>query len=132
MIAYLDTSAAMKLLVEEPESEPLLTYLHDSFAEGVGQLAAAWLLHTELHRAARRYPDLLPLSAVANVLEAVTLVDVTRGDLLTAGSLPGALRSHDAIHLAIALRIGVDAMIGYDDELQRAADAAGLAAVSPR
>ena len=58
-------------------------------------------------------------------------MDLTRGDLLTAGSLPWGLRPHDAIHLAVALRIGVDSMITYDVELREAAAAAGLAAVSP-
>jgi len=53
------------------------------------------------------------------VLDTLTLVDVTRGDLLTAGALPGRLRSNDAVHLAAALRIGVDHMLTYDAELGR-------------
>lgn len=34
--------------------------------------------------------------------------------VLTAGTLPGRLRPNDAMHLAAALRIGVDEMITYD------------------
>lgn len=132
MIAYLDTSAAVKLLVDEPESQALTAYLQEAVVDASGEVAAAWLLHTELHCAAGRRPDSIAASAVGQLLDAVTLVDLTRGDLLTAGSLPGGLRSHDAIHLAVALRIGADAMIGYDVELQQAADAAGLTPVSPR
>ncbi len=128
MIAYLDTSAAMKLLVEEPESSALTAFLQ---AVGDGQVAAGWLLHTELHCAARRHPDVVEVAAVGALLDAVTLVDITRGDLLTAGSLPWGLRSHDAIHLAVALRIGADVLIGYDLELQQAAAAAGVEAASP-
>lgn len=132
MIAYLDTSAAVKLLVDEPESLALTTYLQKAVADANGEVAAAWLLHTELHCAAGRRPESIAVDAVGQLLDAVTLVDLARGDLLTAGSLPGGLRSHDAIHLAVALRIGADAMVGYDVELQQAAEAAGLAAVSPR
>src|SRR4051794_13404302 len=47
----------------------------------------------------------------------LTLVDLTRGDLLTAGALPGRLRSDDAVHLAVALRVGVDAILTYDSAL---------------
>ena len=131
MIAYLHTSAAMKLLVNERESPALLTYLQEAVGGAAGEVAAGWLLHTELHCAARRHPQAIDADGVGQLLDSVTLVDLTRGDLLTAGSLPWGLRSHDAIHLAVALRIGVDAMIAYDVELQQAAAAAGLAAVSP-
>ncbi len=132
MIAYLDTSAAVKLLVDEPESQALTTYLQEAVVDADGEVAAAWLLHTELHCAAGRHLESIAVGAIGQLLDAVALVDVTRGDLLTAGSLPGGLRSHDAIHLAVALRIGADAMVGYDAELQQAADAAGLPAASPR
>lgn len=132
MIAYVDTSAAMKLIVEEPESDALVRFVQREVADVRGDVAASWLLHTELHCAARRHPDTVAEDAVAQVLEVVTLVDLTRGDMLTAGSLPWGLRSHDAIHLAVALRVGADVMLGYDAELQEAAAAAGLAAVSPR
>lgn len=131
MIAYLDTSAAMKLLVDEAESPALTTYLQDEVGDANGEVAAAWLLHTELHCAVRRRPEHIDADAVGQLLDVVTLVDLTRGDLLTAGSLPWGLRSSDAIHLAVALRIGSDAMIAYDLELLKASAAAGLAAVSP-
>ena len=64
--AYVDTSAAMKLLVEEPESEALLRELTGS----TRRLAPSWLLHTELHSAAGRNPAVMEVEAVARVLEA--------------------------------------------------------------
>ncbi len=125
--AYLDTSAAMKLLIDEAESEALLREVAGSGR----RLAASWLLHTELHCAAGRNPTVIELHAVTTVLDAIVLVDVTRGDLLSAGPhVP--LRSHDAIHLATALRLGVDEMITYDAQLGHAAAAAGLRVVAPR
>jgi len=42
------------------------------------------------------------------------------------------LRSNDAIHLAVALRVGADAMLSYDDELANAAAATGLSVQQPR
>lgn len=131
MKRYLDTSAAMKLLVEEAQSQSLVDYLQIP-AEGAEQgLFASWLLHTELHCAARRHPQEVDVDSVTVVLDTVSLVDLTRGDLLTAGSLPGELRSHDAIHLAVALRLAVDEVLTYDVELAAAARAAGLHVVAP-
>lgn len=124
--AYLDTSAAMKLLVEESESEALLRELTGSRR----RLAASWLLHTELHCAAGRNPAVIAVAAITTVLDAIDLVDLTRGDLLAAGT-HAPLRSNDAIHLATALRLGVDEVVSYDTELSRAAAAAGVRVIAP-
>jgi predicted nucleic acid-binding protein len=125
-VAYVDTSAAMKLVVDEKESAALVTALTDSSR----RLAASWLLHTELHCAAGRHPSIIALEAITAVLDAVALVDVTRGDLLAAGT-HAPLRSNDAIHLATALRIGADEIVTYDDELARAAVSAGIKVLGP-
>lgn len=132
MISYVDTSAAMKLLVDEAESDALAAYMQ-SPADGADErtLAASWLLHTELHCAANRHPADVDLDSVAVVLDTVSLIDLTRGDLLTAGTLPGQLRSNDAIHLVVALRIGADEMLTYDAELAHAAAVAGLPVAQP-
>ena len=132
MICYIDTSAAMKLLVDEAESEALVAYLR-SPAQGADErmLVASWLLHTELHCAANRHPDDVGLDSVTIVLDTLSLIDLTRGDLLTAGTLPGQLRANDAMHLAVALRIGADEMLTYDAELAHAAATAGLTVAQP-
>ena len=129
MISYLDTSAAMKLLVEEAESDALTTYLTSS--EDDRRLVSSWLLHTELHCAANRHSNEVDLTSVGIVLEAVTLIDLTRGDRLTAGTLPGRLRSNDALHLAVALRVGADELVTYDNELAAAATTAGILGIKP-
>lgn len=123
---YLDTSAAMKLVVDEAESAALVIELTTARR----RLVASWLLHTELHCAAGRHPAVLTLDAITKVLDVVALVDVTRGDLLVAGT-HAPLRSNAAIHLAAALRIGVDEVVTYDDELAGAATAAGLRVLAP-
>jgi uncharacterized protein len=133
VICYLDTSAAMNLLVEEAESEALVVFLQQSVGGApVREVVASWLLHTELHSAANRHPADVDLEAVTIVLDTVSLIDVTRGDLLTAGTLPGRLRSNDAIHVAAALRVGADEMLTYDAELAGVAAAAGLRVQQPR
>lgn len=126
MLIYLDTSAAMKLVIEEPESAALV----DVITAGGRRLVASWLLHTELHCAAGRRPEAVDLGAVTTVLEAVDLVDITRGDLIAAGTL-APLRSNDAIHLAVAIRLGVDGLLTYDHELAATAVRAGLQVSAP-
>ncbi|MEV8212553.1 type II toxin-antitoxin system VapC family toxin [Leifsonia sp. NPDC077715] len=125
-VAYLDTSAAMKLVLQEAESDALAYEL----VNGERRLASSWLLHTEMHCAAGRRPDVVDLETISTVLRRITLVDLTRGDLLAAGGHP-PLRSNDAVHLATALRIGADEMVTYDDELARAAERFGLVVVAP-
>lgn len=125
-LAYLDTSAAMKLLVEERESAALVAELNESSR----QFVSSWLLHAELHCAAGRSPAVISLEAITAVVDFVALVDVTRGDLLAAGT-HAPLRSNDAIHLATALRVGADEIVTYDSELAQAAASAGLRVVAP-
>lgn len=126
-VSYLDTSAAMKLIVAEAES----TALRDALTAGrPRRLVASWLLHTELHCAAGRHPGEVPLKSVQAVLDTLVLDDLTRGDMLAAGT-HAPLRSNDALHLAVALRLGVDEIITYDAELRHAARQAGLAIFAP-
>ena len=130
MTTYVDTSAAMKLLVDEAESDALVDKLEE-LREAGETLVSSWLLHTELHCAANRHPADVAADAVEAVLSAVALVDVERADLVAAPSLPGGLRSADAVHLASARRVGCDAMLVYDEELRAAASTVGLSPLSP-
>ena len=116
----------MKLVLDEPESVALV--------EGLSadrRLVASWLLHAELHCAAGRHPNEVDIGDVHDVLNAVNLADLTRGDMIAAGTL-APLRSNDAIHLAVAIRLGADEMITYDRELTDAARTAGLSVFAPR
>ncbi|WP_308292023.1 type II toxin-antitoxin system VapC family toxin [Paenarthrobacter sp. A20] len=128
MIVYADTSAILKLVVEENESEALAAHLQGVRVAG-GHLVTSMLLYTELHCAARRRS--LPFDSVNDVLAGLNLVDVTRTDLMFASALPGQLRSADAIHLATAIRLQVDSMVAYDQELLLAAKESGLMTASP-
>lgn len=49
-----------------------------------------------------------------------------------AGVLPdGRLRSLDALHLAVAVRLEVDVLATYDDRMRQAAEGLGLTVVAP-
>ena len=128
MITYVDTSAILKLVVDEPESAAAAEYLSTAASSG-NRLVASMLLYTELHCAARRRR--LGSEPVNTVLSGINLVDVARSDLMYAAALPGRLRSADAIHLATAIRLQADLMIAYDGELLAAAVDAGVTVLSP-
>lgn len=123
MIGYLDTSAALKLVIEEPESSPLAAHLARRYGSS-DHLVSSMLLHTELHCASQRRG--ISSHLVVAVLNAVTIVDLDRSDLLRAAAFASGLRSADAIHLAVALRLEADDFITYDRELITAADRTGM------
>jgi predicted nucleic acid-binding protein len=128
LIIYLDTSAALKLVVEETESTAVAEYLSAAVRRG-DQLVASMLLYTELHCAGKRRG--LPAELITTVLGGINLVDVARSDLMYAAAMPGRLRSADAIHLAAAIRLQTDVLVAYEQELVTAATEAGLNALSP-
>lgn len=129
MAHYLDTSALVKLVVAEPESEALLSWINDTETDWV----SSDLARTELIRAIRR---VVPERAVRarEVLESVTLIEVTTQTFEEAARIdPPLLRSLDALHLAVALDLGddLDALVTYDDRLAEAAAANGVITVAP-
>lgn len=126
-IWYLDTSAALKLLIEEPESPALAQTVDGEQPD----LVAGWLLETELRRAAQRLPA-LGMDVVSEFLAGVSLYEMPGSLFREAGILPGeTLRSLDALHLAAAVRIGVDLVLTYDVRMADSARLLGLPVLSP-
>lgn len=129
MAFYVDTSALVKLVVEEQESAALRGWLSRPNLT----LVTSDLARTELMRAVRRGA---PASATLarDVLETLHLLHLTPAVLEDAGRLnPADLRSLDAIHLAAALSLGDDleALVTYDDRQAQAAHALGVATAAP-
>jgi uncharacterized protein len=119
--AYLDTSAAVKLLVEEPESVALAQYLDQPNVETV----ACLLLETELRRFAVRHA--IPQQELTAILDTISLYDMPHSLYYEAGILPGRhLRSLDALHLVAAVRLETDVIVSYDNRLQEAAAELGI------
>ncbi len=127
MAWYLDTSAFLKLLVEEDGSAAMREWavVHES-------LWSSQLLRTEALRATSRLD--ISDDAVEIALESVSLIMPSVATFYTAGHLaPHSLRSLDALHLATALEMGNDleGIVTYDDRLIAASRDASLVVVSP-
>ena len=124
---YLDTSAAVKLLVEEAESAALA----DELRRRTPTLVACLLLETELRRVVAREPG-LSQPAVSELLRGGDLHELPPPRFTEAGLLPGAaVRSLDALHLAAAIRLEVEAVITYDARMTEAATSLGMDVVAP-
>lgn len=127
-VVYLDSSAIVKLIVKEPESDALLGYLADHAARVSSALA-----RTEVLRA------LIPAGSAAlrrgeAVLESIELISVTDEVLVSAARLkPAALRSLDALHIATAALLGDDleAVVTYDRRMAEGATLAGIRVDAP-
>jgi predicted nucleic acid-binding protein len=131
---YVDASAVVKLVREEPETLALRRFLDDA------DLVSSELLLTEVPRAVRRatardprLPASLLLERAGDALEAVALLPLDRTLLVAAGALAEpALRALDAIHVASAAALSpVDAFVSYDERQAAAARLAGLRTYTP-
>jgi predicted nucleic acid-binding protein len=131
MRIYLDTSALVKLVVAEDESQPLQSFLS---ARAEDTLFSAALARTELIRAVA--PNGAQAVAHArDLLNSLDTVMLTRQLLDDAGTLlPLRLRSLDAIHLVAAQRAGdtLRAIITYDARMISAAADLGISTAAPR
>jgi predicted nucleic acid-binding protein len=127
---YLDSSALLKLLFEEPESAALERWLVDRAGTAV---ASSELAKVEVVRATRRlHPGALP--AARTLLAGLDLVPLTGELIEQAGEVVDPLlRTLDSLHLASALsiRAALSAFVAYDHRLAGAAAAAGLEPVEP-
>ncbi len=128
---YADTSAVIKLLVEESHSKAFAAF-YDAHADA--EWASSALLRIELTRAVTRaLPALLP--DARDLLPAFSFIAIDDDIVEAAMNEPDrGLRSRDAIHLATARVLGedLDAIVSYDDRLLKAATDAGLETASPR
>ena len=126
-LAYVDASAIVRLVLDEPGSEPMMRWFVES-----ERVVASVLGIIETRRAVGRHErDIARLDAVLETFVTVELDPVVarRAALLA----PSTLRTLDAIHLATAIALGpeLDAFVTYDDRLADAARAVGLPVVSP-
>jgi predicted nucleic acid-binding protein len=125
---YLDTSAAAKLVAEEPETAAMAAFVESLDPSDL--LLSSALTETELRRmATRREIDQIH---VTDVVSRVVLVQVTRSLLRSAGLLPGRdLRSLDAIHVSTAMAAEASELVSYDRRLLDVATGLGLITVTP-
>lgn len=128
-IAYLDSSAIMKLIVDEEHSQELISSLsrYDCVTNEISLV--------EVHRALKRIGVTDNCQTkLEEEFEQIFLVGVDRLLLEDASSIPPTImRSLDAIHLASARRIHSDlvAVVSYDKRLLFACQQHGLPFRSP-
>ena len=129
MAFVVDSSAVVKLIVNEPKSQSFSTWLknckHDLF---VSEIA-----HTEVARAIARIDANLQ-GQLKNVLERFGTIRVSSQILTIAGVLtPTNLSTLDAIHLASCLILGDDlkGFVTYDSAQADAASHNGITVIAP-
>jgi uncharacterized protein len=122
-VAYLDSSALVKLVIAEPESAALRQYVRRR-----RPLVSSALARTEVLRSLLSFGE-TALSRGRRVLRTVELVRVNDRVFEAAGTLlPAEVRSLVAIHLATAQQLGDDlgVVVTYDARMADAAAKLGL------
>ena len=129
-LLYLDSSALVKLVLPEPETEALLDLIQ-LWPERVSSLLA----RVEVPRAVRRAgEERTTLQRAEEVVARVGLLRIDARVLSAAARLePRELRTLDAIHLATALSMGeqLGAVVAYDSRLAQAAEHQGMPVLAP-
>jgi predicted nucleic acid-binding protein len=126
---YLDSSAIIKLIFEEDESDALRTFLarHPRRASSV-------LARLEVLRTIGRVKDPSVTREASELLDRLHLIRPDDTMLTAAAEVgPSTLRTLDAIHLATALslRPNLAGVVAYDRALGDAARTAGLEVFAP-
>jgi predicted nucleic acid-binding protein len=129
-VIYVDTSAAAKLVLSEPESNALAAFLVERITV---PLVSSALLYPELVRAVTRHAPALADRA-RGLLERIMTVPLARDIVVDAATIGNPLlRTLDALHLATAvtIRSELDVIVTYDKRLGDAASALGLVVAAP-
>ncbi|MFD7156327.1 type II toxin-antitoxin system VapC family toxin [Kribbella sp. NPDC059898] len=133
MRVYFDSSALIKRVVAEPESDVLIDYLDTCYQAG-DVLASSSLAWVEVSRAV--------LARVKSPADAGELIDDAMsgiderpmtGEIVSVARRiePTILRSLDALHLATAVVIDADLVVTYDERLADACRRNALAVAAP-
>lgn len=131
MLRYLDSSALVKLVVREPETDRLLDHL----AAPSDEIVSSTLSSIEVKRAvARAGIGNEAAERVDGLLASIDLRSIDDAIIRAAAALePPTVHTLDAIHLATAIELAgeVEELIAYDQRLLDAATQNGIAAVAP-
>jgi len=130
-LIYLDTSAVVKLFIDEPETPELRKWFAK---QAEPRLVSSALLGVELIRVlSLMEPDVVG-AAEEFLASDVDIVEITPTVLSGATYLPPPrVRTLDAIHLTTALDLAevLDVLVSYDRVLLDAARGHGLALAAP-
>jgi uncharacterized protein len=138
-VAYVDTSALGRVLLNEPDKAAVELAL-----DGIDEVASSRLLWIELRRLARRWeartaaagePQQV-LQLAEEILKPIAAIPMEETLLADAELLPPAsVATLDAIHLATAVHLAdvspLDVIVTYDHRLAEGAREHGLKVLAP-
>ena len=139
---YVDTSALVAMVTAEFRTAALKTWLRGHTRQTlvsadwcVPEVASALALKVRTGQLDAGIADEAWNEFGAACDGLLDLMPVVAGDFSLAAQMcrgvPSGLRAGDALHLAVAIRTGCGAMLGFDTQLNRNAQASGLAVICP-
>lgn len=136
MLAYIDTSAAAKLLLNEPERSHLRDHLLQMKSRG-DRLVSSDLLDVELARVCVRLG--IDQALADRIVASVSRMGILPEVIEEAKEIKQMIKSLDAIHLGTALLLAdeaegdeaVEQFLTYDVNMARVAQELGFDVVSP-
>jgi predicted nucleic acid-binding protein len=129
-LLYLDSSAIVKFVLAEPETDALVEFLR-GWPERISSVLARLEVLRVVRRAGVREAA---YRRAEGVVARIGLVGIDEAVVRLAEDLePQDLRTPEAIHLATALSVGEElgCLISYDARLSRAATSSGMLVLSP-
>lgn len=125
-LVYLDSSVALRTILDVPEREPLQSWMQ---AAGT-TLVSSRLLRTEVIRVLRR--DGRPLVEGTPLLDRVGMLEISRETHTVAESIERHVKTLHALHLATALLIGEQITVAtHDSTMKAVAEHLGLLVTDP-
>ncbi|MBO0852822.1 MAG: type II toxin-antitoxin system VapC family toxin [Nocardia sp.] len=126
---YLDSSVAVRIILgHSPESA---AWFDRTTSNESDRVISSRLLRTEITRVLRR--EGLPTSDRDQIIDYVHIVPMDHAVLTEAEAIISHIRTLDAIHLASALRCGLDELIvvTHDKTMQQVAEQLGFPVHDP-
>lgn len=124
---YIDSSAILKFIIKEAESEAVVSISRARFL-------TSELSQVEVTRAILRYEP-SAIKVAENILDNFNYVKIDSQTLVQAERLPERinLRALDAIHIAVASKMAlkINSILTYDKQMAKAAKALGFEVLSP-
>jgi predicted nucleic acid-binding protein len=124
---YIDSSAILKMIIKEKESDAIISIARARFI-------TSEISRVEVIRAVLKYEP-SALKSAAQVLKNINYVKIDSQTLVQAERLPDRinLRALDAIHIAVAAKMGlkINSILTYDKQMAKAAKALGFEVMAP-
>ncbi|WP_245554962.1 type II toxin-antitoxin system VapC family toxin [Nesterenkonia alba] len=126
---YLDTSVALRILLGDSPAAAL--WFEDAVESPADSVISSRVLRTEMTRALRRLRQ--PIDRRSQILDFVGLVPLDHAMLQEAEAIVPHIKTLDAIHLASALRSGVEDLViaTHDRNMRSIAEELGFEILDP-